>query len=74
MFFAVLFEIVPSFGDFVNFDDLIGKITSEYIRLQPVLFKKGFEINKKQIISSEKMRKSGNCIYEYAHSFFGNDF
>ena len=23
---------------------------------------------------SEKMRKSGNCIYNYAHSFFGEDF
>ena len=29
---------------------------------------------KKQIFSSEKMRNSGNYIYDYAHSFFGEDF
>ena len=29
---------------------------------------------KKKIISSEKIRNSGNYIYDYAHSFFGNDF
>ena len=38
------------------------------------LFKKIFEVNKKQIFSSEKMRNSGNCIYDYGHSFFGEDF
>ena len=31
-------------------------------------------MNKKQIVSSEKMRNSGNSIYDYAHSFFGEDF
>ena len=35
------------------------------------LFKKIFG---KQIISSEKMRNSGNYIYDYAHSFFVEDF
>ena len=29
---------------------------------------------KKQDFSSKKMRNSGNCIYKYAHSFFGEDF
>ena len=38
------------------------------------LFKKRFEVNKKQIFSSEKMGNSGNCINAYAHSFFGGDF
>ena len=38
------------------------------------LFKKRFEVNKKQIYSTEKMRNSGNCIYAYALSFFGEDF
>ena len=39
------------------------------------LFKKTFEVHKKnQIISSEKMRNPGNCIYDYAHFFFGKDF
>ena len=38
------------------------------------VFKKRFEFNKKQIISSEKIKNSGNCIYDYVHSFFGEDF
>ena len=38
------------------------------------LFKKRFEVNKKQIFFSEKMRNSDNCVYDYAHSFFGDDF
>ena len=29
---------------------------------------------KTQIFSREKIRNSGNCIYDYAHSFFGEDF
>ena len=44
------------------------------IRLQPVFIQKRFEVNKKQIFSSEKMRNSGNCIYDHAHSFSGEDF
>ena len=38
------------------------------------LFKKSFEVNKKGIIYSEKMRNSGNYISDYAQSFFGEDF
>ena len=38
------------------------------------LIKKRFEANKTQILSSEKMRNLGNCIYDYAHSLFGEDF
>ena len=38
------------------------------------LFKNRFEANKKQIISSKKMINSGNCVYNYAHLFFGYDF
>ena len=37
-------------------------------------FKKRFEVNKKHIFSSEKMRSSGNCIYDYAHSLYEVDF
>ena len=29
---------------------------------------------KSVIISSEKIRNSGNYIYNFAHSFFGEDF
>ena len=42
---------------------------SDYLQF---LFKKRFEVNKKGIISSEKMIDSGNYIYDYAHSFFGD--
>ena len=39
------------------------------------LFKKAFEFNiKEDISSSEKMRNSGNYKYDYAHSLFGKDF
>ena len=37
------------------------------------LFQKFSEVSKKQIFSREKIRNSGNCIYDYAHSFFGED-
>ena len=37
------------------------------------LFEKIFEVNIKQNLSSEKDRISSNCIYDYAHSFFGED-
>ena len=35
---------------------------------------KKIEIDKKQIFPSDKMGKSSNCINDYAHSFFGEDF
>ena len=38
------------------------------------LFKKTFEVNKKGNNSSEKMIYSSNFIYDYAHSFFGEEF
>ena len=38
------------------------------------VLKKRFEENKKQIFSYEKLRNLVNCIYDYAHSFFGEDF
>ena len=38
------------------------------------LLKKRFEVDKKQIFSSEKIINSGNCNYYYALSFFGKDF
>ena len=33
-----------------------------------------FEVKKKQIFSSEKIGKTGDCFYEYAHSFLVEDF
>ena len=69
VFFAVFFEILPKFSNFINSDDFIGKITSKYIRLQPAFIKKkGFEVNEKQIFSSKKVGKSGNYINDNAHS------
>ena len=44
---------------------------SDYNQL---LIKTNFRLIKKQIFSSEKLRNSGNCIYDYAHSFYGEDF
>ena len=38
------------------------------------LFKKRFEVNEKQILPTEKMKNSGNCVYDYTHSFFEEDF
>ena len=38
------------------------------------LFKKRFEVNKNRFFSSEKMRNSGNCIYDYDHSISGDEF
>ena len=38
------------------------------------LFKKIFEVNIKRFFSSEKIINSGNFIYDYAQSFFGEDF
>ena len=69
-----IFETHLKFNDSVNSDGCIGKISSKSIRLQPVLLKKNFEDNKKQIFSCKKMRNSDNSIYDYAHSFFGEDF
>ena len=43
---------------------------SEYNHSQ----EKWFQVNKKQILSSEIMINSGNCIYDYAHSFLGKVF
>ena len=37
------------------------------------LFKKDLKLAKTQVYSDGKMRNSGNCIYDYAHSFFGED-
>ena len=73
-FEVIFFKILPELSDFVNFDYCIGKTTSESIRLQAVFNKKKIEVNKNQIFSCEKMRNSGNCIYDYAHSFFREDF
>ena len=65
LFYAVsFFEILPKLSDFVNSDDCIEKKKniSKSIRLYPVFF------------SIEKMRNSGNCIDDYGHSFFEEDF
>ena len=50
------FKLLPKFSDFINSDDYAGKITSEYIRLQPVFFsKKDLKITKNRFFSSEKL-------------------
>ena len=57
---------------YINYDNCIGKSRSKFLRLQLLFLSKNrFEVNKKPIFSSEKMQNSGNCINDYAHSFFG---
>ena len=56
----------------MNSDVFIESIASKSIRLYPVT--KYFNLMKKMNISIEKIRNSGNYIYDYAHSFFGEDF
>ena len=69
LFWQSFFEILPNFSVFLN--SKIRKFTSKSIRLQPIFIeKKIFEMNKKQLFYSEKKKNSGNCIYDYAHSFF----
>ena len=52
----------------------LEKKQQHFLDCNQILFKKRFEVNKKHIFSSEKIRNSGNCIYDYAHSFIGDDF
>ena len=63
--------MITKFSYFVNSDYNQTITISDYNQF---LFKKIFEVDKKHIISSEKLRKSGNCIYDYAHSLFKEDF
>ena len=57
-----------------NEDDCIGKITSKSI-ITSFYSKKDLKLIKKQFFfSKEKMKNSGNCINDYAHSFFEEDY
>jgi len=38
------------------------------------IFRKSLEVIKKKIFLSEKMKNLSNYIYDYANSFFGEDF
>ena len=49
------------------------KNTSKSPDYNQFLFKKMFEVSKKPIFSGEKNRNSSYCIYDYAHSFSGED-
>ena len=54
---------------------LASKISQENLSdYNQLTVKTIFEVNKKQIFSSEKIRNSGSFIYDYDHSFFGEDF
>ena len=67
-------KLFPKFSDFINSDDCIGKIISNLLEYIQFSFKIRFEVDKKYIFSSEKMRNLGNYTYGYAYSFFGEDF
>ena len=70
-FFPELGKKGPS--GFTNSYVCIWKIKT-YQTLFSFYIKKYFNLIRKGIISSEKMRNSGNYNYDYAHSFFGKDF
>ena len=50
------------------------KLYQIYWTLISFYSKKDFKLIKDKKNSSEEMRNSGNCIYDYAHSFIGEDF
>ena len=50
------------------------KKTSKSITLYPILILKISEVNKRGIISGDKMINSGNYIYDYAQSLLQEDF
>ena len=65
------FKLLLKLTGLLNSDDCIGKIISKSIRLKPVFIKKWFEVNKKQVFSSEKLINSGNCITAPIPYIFG---
>ena len=74
VFFSFFFEIFLNFSFFIKSDNCIGKMTSKSIRLQPVYIKRErSEVNNKQIFLVHEEMVFMNCIYDYAHSFFGED-
>ena len=73
--FAVFcFKLLPKFSNLINSNGCVEKITSKSIRLYPVFIQKKIWIKKKEFISGEQIWNSGNYIYDYARSFFRNDF
>ena len=46
-FFAVFLELLPKFSDFVNSDNFIRKITSNYQNIHSFYIKKRFEVKNK---------------------------
>ena len=60
-YFRIFFQITSKIQQFINSDDCIEKIISIFVRLYPVFIqKKGLNLIKKGIISSEKIRYPGN--------------
>ena len=69
-FSCSIFQITSKVEQFCEFWWIIisEKIHSLFI------FKKIFKVDKKLTFSIEEMRNSGNYVYDYARSFFGEDF
>ena len=76
MFFAFFFFQITS--KVQRFDKFWWLYQKNHIKLYKTIWsfywKKDLNLIKKEIISSEKMKNSGNCNYDYTHSFFGKDF
>ena len=68
-------EILSRFSDFVNSDDCIRKNHIQIYQTTTSFYeKKNLKYIKNKFYSSEKLKNSGNFIYEYAYSLFGQDF
>ena len=64
------------FNGFINSDKYFLSEKSHQNPSDYIHFYSKYYLNliKKWIVSSEKMRNSGNYNYDYAHSFFGKNF
>ena len=58
--FSVFIKLLREYSNFINSDDCIGKMISKAISLNPVFIQKRFDLDKKEIISSEKIRNLSN--------------
>ena len=75
IFLQFLFELLPKVQRFCKFWMIILK--TDWMQISFKKRRSSFyskEVNKNRLFSSEKMRNSGICIYDCAHSFFGEDF
>ena len=68
----------PLLGFFFQLDDFVNSAEKSHQTLsdynQFLYKKKDLKLIKNRVLFNEKMRNSGNCIYDYAYPFFGENF